>query len=242
MGLHADTTIQTVSGPLRIAEMFDRHVRNPDYTEVAFVWTGARLFFSQLYDFRQLGEEQIFTVELDDGEVVRVSPSSHFVMKNGLRKTAPELQPGDSLLPLYLTEDYHGYPAYLIPGRDVKRKIYRLMAEWKLGHPLEKGTEVKHIDGDRKNYHPDNLLVTPNARSKNRRRKNKLTKAFREAQALLKEVADASPLLAEIAEKPTKGNHKVVSITPGKMGVVYAASVRSEVSVSVSGVFLELPA
>lgn len=242
MGLHGDMTLQTASGPRSIAEMCDRHVRNPDYYEVVFIWTGSRLFFSQVTGFRRLGEEQIFDVKLDDGSVVRASPSSFFVMKSGDRKSAPELRPGDSLLPLYLGVEYHGYPTYRVPGREVKQKIYRLMAEWKVGHPLEKGTEVKHLDGDRKNYHPDNLLVRPNARSKKRRRKNKLAKAFQDAQSLLQEVADASPLLAEIADEPTHGNHKVVSITPGRMGEVYTAFVRSEGSVAVSGVFLELPA
>lgn len=221
--------------------MCDRHVRNPNYSEVVFIWTGSRLFFSQVTGFRCIGEEQVFDVELDDGSVVRASPSSLFVMKNGIRKSAPELRPGDSLLPLYLDKEYHGYPTYRIPGREVKQKIYRLMAEWKVGHQLEKGTEVKHLDGNRKNYHPDNLLVRPNARSKVRRRKNKLGKAFQDAQKLLKECAEASPLMAEIAEEPTHGNHKVVRITPGRMSEVYTASVRSVGSVSVSGVFLELP-
>jgi hypothetical protein len=242
MGLHGDMAVQTASGPIPIAEMCNRRVRTPDYSEVAFIWTGSRLFFSQVTEFRSIGEEQIFDVTLDDGAVVRVSPSTLFVMRDGGRKSAPELRPGDSLLPLYLEEEYHGYPTYRIPGRDVKQKIYRLMAEWKVGHPLEKGTEVKHEDGNRKNYHPDNLIVRPNARSKKRRRKNKLGKAFQDAQKLIQECADASPLFAEIAGKQTKGNHKVTSIMPGKMSEVYTASVRSVGSVSVSGVFLELPA
>lgn len=242
MGLHADTTLQTPSGPVRIAEIYDRHVRNPGHSEIVFIWTGSRLFFSEVHSPRLLGEEQIFDVELDDGAIVRVSPSTHFVLKNGQRKTAPGLRPGDSLLPLYLDVDYHGYPAYRIPGRDVKRKIYRLMGEWKAGRPLPRGTEVRHIDGDKLNYHPDNLDVKFNARSKKRRRKNKLGKAYQDAQALLQECADASPLLAEIAEKRTHGNHKVVRISPGRMSEVFTASVRSEGSVSVSGVFLELPA
>ncbi|MGE3483747.1 MAG: hypothetical protein AB7L09_03325 [Nitrospira sp.] len=234
-------TLQTASGPVKIEEIFDRTVRNPDHVEIVFIWTGSRLFFSEIKDFRPLGEEQIFDVVLDDGSTVRVSPSTHFMMRNGDRKTAPELAPGDSLLPLYLEEEYHGYPTYRIPGRDVKQKIYRLMAEWKLGHPLDRGTEVKHLDGNRKNYHPDNLEIKLNARSKVRRRRNKLGRAFQEVNKLLAECAEASPLIAEIAEKKIRRNHKVMSITPGRMGVVYTASVRSVGFVSVSGVFLELP-
>ena len=241
MGLRGDTEILTASGPVSIAEMCDRSVRNLSYSEVAFVWTGTRLYFSPVNDFRRMGEEQIFDVELDDGSIVRVSPSTRFVMRDGGRKIAPELRPGDSLLPLYLGEDYHGYSTYKIPGFNVSQKIYRLMAEWKVGHALERGTEVKHADGNRKNYHPDNLIVTPNARSKKRRRKHKLGKAFQDVHKYLKECAEVSPLLAEIAEKPIRKNHKVVRATPGLMREVYTASLGSAGAVSTSGIFLELP-
>ena len=242
MGLHGEMKLQLASGPVRISELSDRSVRNPDYYEIAFIWTGARLYASEVSEFRPKGEEQIFEIELDDGSIVRASASSRLVLQNGDLLTPPEIRPGASLLPLYFGDDHYGYPTYKIPGYHVKQKIYRLMAEWKVGHALQKGTEVKHVDGNRRNYHPSNLLVTPNARRPKSKTKTKLAKAFHDVKSYLEECAELSPLMAEIAGKEPDNNHKVVSIRPSKLELVYTASVRSAGSVSVSGVFLELPA
>lgn len=241
MGLHGEMRLQLASGEVKIADLADQTVLNPDFSEVAFIWDGTRLFVSEVGQVRLLGTEQLFEIELDDGGIVQASASSRFVMKNGDLKIAPELSPGDSLLPLYLESDSYGYPTYRIPGRAVKRKISRLIAEWKHGAPLPRGTDVRHIDGNRKNYHPDNLEITLNKRSKKRSQKNSLTKAYKAAQELLDECAAASPMMAEIVRKKKRTNHKVVRVTPGSLGDVYTASVRSEGSLSVSGVFLELP-
>lgn len=242
MGLHGEMLLRLASGPVKIADLYDRTVSSPKTTEVALVWTGARLFVSEISDVRSIGTEQVFEVELDDDSVIQVSASSRFTMKSGRYKLAPELKPGDSLLPLYLGSDFYGYPTYQIPGKGAKRKIYRLMAEWKQGFPLARGTVVEHIDTNRKNYHPDNLRITPNMRSVKRTHKHKLVRACRQAQQFLDECASASPRIAKIAESARKTNHKVKRVTPGRLESVYTASVKSGGSVSVSGVFLELPA
>lgn len=39
------------------------------------------------------------------------------------------------------------------------RHTHRIVAEQKLGRPLEPGEIVHHIDGDKRNNHPDNLAV-----------------------------------------------------------------------------------
>jgi len=241
MGLRGDMRIETAAGPVEISKLADCTVSNPDFSEVVLSWIGNKFFVSEITNIRLHGVEQLFEVTLDDKQVVYASASSQFVMKSGCRKTPPELVPGDSLLPLYLDEDAHGYPTYSVPGRAVKRKISRLMAEWITGGPLGKGTYVEHIDGDRKNYHPSNLKITINKAMAKRSHKNKLVKAYDAAQALLDECSTASPLMAKIVGRKGKGNHKVESVRPGMLGEVYAASVRSAGSLSVSGVFLELP-
>lgn len=42
------------------------------------------------------------------------------------------------------------------------RHTHRVVAEQKLGRPLELGEVVHHIDGNRRNNHPDNLMVFVN--------------------------------------------------------------------------------
>lgn len=41
------------------------------------------------------------------------------------------------------------------------RHVHRIIAEQKIGRPLKPGEVVHHIDGDKRNNNPDNLLVLP---------------------------------------------------------------------------------
>ena len=41
------------------------------------------------------------------------------------------------------------------------RHTHRVVAEQILGRPLLKGEVVHHIDGNKRNNHPDNLMVFP---------------------------------------------------------------------------------
>lgn len=205
------------------------------------MWRGGELTIDDVIGVRPLSQQQLFDVKLDDGNVVRASATSLFVMRNGDRKMAPELRPGDSLLPLYLEEDSHGYPTYRIPGKSIKRKISRFVAEWMFGRKLPRGTNVEHVDGNRKNYHPNNIRVRFSARSPKKGHKNPLITTFNETKAFLEEIAQEDPKIAEIVAKKPRRNHKVVSVTPGELGLVYGASVRSASALSVCGVFLELP-
>ena len=253
MALLGDMQLETVLGPLKIRTLADKSAADSEFKILVFVWTGSRPFFAEASEFRPRGLEQVFDVELDDGETVQVSASSKFIMKAGDPKMAPELAPDDSLLPLYKGFDGHNYPTDRVPvGQPVSLKMSRLMAEWKQDKPLVKGTYVEHIDGDRSNYHPDNLKITVDELRAKRSRKPKMVLMVADAQKLFDECAAASPKMAKIAEsgsplkrhrrKKKKTNHKVVMVTPGPLGEVYTASVRSDYSVSVSGVFLTLPA
>lgn len=245
MGLHGDCKVELVTGPTTITDLRRQLLDNPDYRPLAICWTGQCCTLTRIIGIRRLGLEQTFSVELDDQSVLRVSPSSEFVLRSGVTKDPTELEPGDSLLPLYLGEDHHGYPTYQIPGRTVSRKLSRLAAEWKLGHPLDRATYVEHIDGNRKNYHPDNLRITFDEKKARRSFTPKVVKIYKETQALFEECAAASPRLAKIVgrRKKRKGkkNHKVMSSTPGVLEEVFTLIAESECSLSISGVFLSLP-
>lgn len=59
------------------------------------------------------------------------------------------------------TVDSKGYARLPRPLRRKHGVIFRhqLVAMQKIGRPLEKGEEVHHIDGNRLNNHPDNLMI-----------------------------------------------------------------------------------
>lgn len=247
MGLRGDTKIELITGPIEITALRDKFHNEEAYRPMALCWNGQRASLTRLLGVRRLGLEQVFDVELDDGAHLAVSPSSEFVLKSGVTKDPADLELGDSLLPLYLSVDAHGYPMYQIPGRERKRKLSRMAAEWKLGRHLDKGTYVEHIDGDRKNYHPDNLRITVDPEKARRSHTTHVVKAFMEAQSLFAECAAVSPKLAAIAGKrrrrrrPRKTNHKVMGSTPGRLEEVFTVIAESECSLAVSGVFLSLP-
>lgn len=243
MGLRGDSKIELITGPVEITALREQFQSTPDFKPMAVCWNGQRASLTNIVGVRRLGLEQTFSVVLDDESVLHVSPSSEFVMKSGVTKDPTDLEPWDSLLPLYLGEDAHGYPTYQIPGRAVKRKLSRLAAEWKLGHDLGKGTYVEHIDGNRKNYHPNNLRITVDEQMARRSHTPHVVKVYKEVQELFDECAAASPKLKKIIGRRRKrpNNHKVVSATPGLLGEVFTVIAESECSLSVSGVFLKLP-
>lgn len=241
MGLYGDTKIETAAGPIKVKKLAYLSSKDKDFSELAFVWRREKFTLSEITNIRSIGLEQVFDIELDDGQTIQASASSYFVTRSGDRKRAPELSIDESLLPLYISNDPYNYPVYSIPGQGAKRKISRFMAEWKQGHKLVKGTYVNHIDGNRRNYHPNNLKITINKAKAKRTVRNKLIMAIKTAQALLDECAAASPSMEKIVRRKSKRNHKVVSVIPGLLKEVYTVSVLSGGALSVSGVFLELP-
>jgi hypothetical protein len=234
-------SIETAAGPIKVKKLAELSAKDKNFSELAFTWVGEKFTLSKITNIRSIGLEQLFDVRLDDGQTIQVSASSYFVTRSGDRKRAPELSIKESLLPLYISNDPYNYPTYSIPGQGAKRKISRFMAEWKQGRELEKGTYVSHIDGNRSNYHPDNLKITINKAKAKRTVRNRLIMAIKTAQSLLDECAAASPSMGKIVGRKSKRNHKVISVIPGLLTEVYTMSGISGGSLSVSGVFLELP-
>jgi len=238
MGLRGDARIETVSGAIPMMDLVEASSDNLDFSTQLFTWNGARLCVTTATDFRSLGAHQIFAVVLDDRSTLHVSAGTQFILRRGDLKRPPELENQDSLLPLYLSTDNHGYSVFKEPKTSQLRKLSWLVAEWKLGRPLEKGDIVNHIDRDRKNYHPDNLKITHNKAMATKTRKYGLVKAANEANELLDECISLSPKLAQVIKKR---NHRVVSVEPSIMEEVFTATVTNSQTVAVSGVFLKLP-
>ena len=56
-----------------------------------------------------------------------------------------------------------GYPAYHKLPNGQTRRIHTQIAERALGHKLPVGSGVHHVDGDKLNFSPTNLVIYPNA-------------------------------------------------------------------------------
>jgi dCTP deaminase len=109
---------------------------------------------------RFVGRDAVVEVELDNGERVRCTADHGFIMRDGRVMEAGVLRPGASLMPLYrhlcrgYEMIYHPLSGHLYP-------THRLADEWSLRHGIYAdvpGTDRHHIDHDRRNNRPWNIM------------------------------------------------------------------------------------
>ena len=236
MGLRGDVKIETIDGPRPIEDLVRRCEEDPDIVVPVISWTGSRVFFVPARNFRCLGEHQVLTIELDDGNKIYMSGSSQLLLRRG-DYILPQEAEGASLLPFYTGSDEDGHRTFRDPGKKTKPlKFTRLAAEYKMGRPTEFGDYVELKDGDKKNYHPNNLKIIHDKERATKRRTYDITKIADEAHELLGELFKAAP-----GRPPKKGkNHKVVASEFGSMEPVYTATIDGAEVVAVSDVFVKL--
>lgn len=109
----------------------------------------------------------IVKVILDNGEEIKCTPGHRFMLRDGTYKAAKDLQPQDSLMPLYIDID-NGKEAPNLEGYET---IYQPMySEWDFVHHLadnwnlKKGVYTKsagrirhHVDFNKLNNNPSNI-------------------------------------------------------------------------------------
>lgn len=182
-----------------------------------------------------VGESGVYSIMLDDDSYLKVTGDQEFILRNGEVTKCTDLKCGDSLMPLYISYDRHGYPLYkensdhnLINESSIDRrrvrKVSRMVAEYKVGVKLQEGTYVNHINENRKNCNPDNLSVEVK-KTKTREILDPYIRALKEA----KEFIDLNG-----------NNHKVKEVLVGEPEPVYRLIYSSLNNVAISGVFLKL--
>lgn len=79
-------------------------------------------------------DEEVVRVTLDNGESVTCTPGHKFMLRDGTYKAAGELQPGESLMPLYRRKDPLGYELAHAGSPSNEQYTHRLVADsFKLG-------------------------------------------------------------------------------------------------------------
>jgi len=119
-----------------------------------------RLIVTHLDAPRFIGRDALLEVELDNGERIHCTPDHSFMLRDGRMAEAATLRPGSSLMPLY-RQVVRGYEEVYQPLDGHLLATHRLADEWNLRHGLYEdvpGTHRHHLDGDRRNNRPWNLV------------------------------------------------------------------------------------
>jgi len=172
----ADTTVHTLTGDKSAGTL-----ANTEEMVWCFTWGQDRIMIGRV-SFAHAGEQDLHRVVLDNGKSLLLSADSVLLRRDGAPKPLLTLAE-KSVMPLYLSKNTVGYPTYhqlceqhrhdsLAPSdRKVWKSVARMVWECLTGHRLEPGFLVRHIDGDRRNCHPENLKLEGKPQRKPRRNK-----------------------------------------------------------------------
>lgn len=106
--------------------------------------------------------KRLIKVTLDNGKNIITTPEHYYIMRDGSDVMAKDLNVGDSLMPIYITEDNKHYKCFKMNGEKYKYKkktIHRLVAEKYLDNKdYDKNIVIHHIDFNKFNNNPHNLI------------------------------------------------------------------------------------
>lgn len=156
----ADTRVALVDGTApTLEELADRHQEG----ELSWGYSlgqNGQLMVTLLDSPRLIGRDSLLEITLDDGETIRATPDHDFMRRDGSWAQAADLRPNDALMPLYRAP-YRGYEMTYQPLTGHYYPTHRLADEWNLRngvYEVEPGTHRHHVDHDRRNNNPWNLV------------------------------------------------------------------------------------
>ncbi|MBA3416517.1 MAG: HNH endonuclease, partial [Chloroflexia bacterium] len=115
---------------------------------------------------------EVVRVTLDNGEALVCTPDHRFMLREGTYKPAAELRPDDSLMPLYRRLSDTSEPGITIDGYEMAWDprsdawlFTHVLADWynrwQGVYAVEDGDHVHHIDFNKRNNAPSNLVRLP---------------------------------------------------------------------------------
>jgi hypothetical protein len=164
--LSIDSIIYTPSGEFTIKELLASQEANPNgwsFQVYAYDESSGGLTIGRAHSIRKTKRDKIYRVELDSGKFIKCTGDHLFLTRDGAWIEAKNLTSGMSLMPFYRSN-----------GKQKKgyNSVYTINKGWQLEHrfvaengilnrPLKPYPQevVHHIDLNKCNNSPDNLLV-----------------------------------------------------------------------------------
>ncbi len=117
-------------------------------------------------------QAKVIRVTLDDGESIVCTPDHRFMLRDGSYKSAAELTPDDSLMPLYRKFSDMSEPGITIQGYEMVKDprsdswlFTHMLADWynrwKGVYREEDGDHCHHLDFNKLNNNPTNIKRLP---------------------------------------------------------------------------------
>lgn len=162
-----DTLVYTLDGVFTIEELSKKHPNGQRFFVYSYDYAQKKPVIGTAF-FPRVANGGVPTrrvrVMLDDGGHVDLTPDHKVILRDGTTLEAEKLKPGDSLMPLYVS-DINGYGYNWVYMLGAKTSIpsgwlqeHVLVAEQLLRRP-EPGDDVHHKDFNKQNNHPSNLQV-----------------------------------------------------------------------------------
>ncbi len=155
-----DTRVALVDGTSpTLEEMARRHETGERFWGYSIGENG-RVIVTLLDAPRYVGRDNLVEIELDNQRVIHATPDHLFMTRDGRWCPAGEIKPGQSLMPLYRSI-FRGYEMVYQPVNGHLYPTHRLADDWNLRFGMyadEPGTHRHHVDFDRLNNNPWNLV------------------------------------------------------------------------------------
>ncbi len=161
--LRGDTKISLLDGSTpTIQEMADNPGKYVGKHCLSINPTNNKLEPDEIVDVKKTRENaQLVRVHLDNSKFIDCTPNHKIMMRDGSYRQAQDLQPGDSLMPLYIEISGNwlsGYKTVYDPIDGIFRYEHRVVSEFVNGS-TPKGCHIHHKDFNKLNNDPSNLNV-----------------------------------------------------------------------------------
>ncbi len=155
-----DTRVALVDGTSASLEDMARRAQDGELFWGYAIGPNGRVVVALLDAPRYVGRDALVEVALDSGDLIHATPDHEFMLRDGRMAAAAALRPGVSLMPLY-RDPFRGYEMVYQPITGHLEPTHRLADEWNLRggiYPDAPGTHRHHVDFDRRNNRPTNLV------------------------------------------------------------------------------------